>query len=120
MQKKFKEAFDITAMRTGATSADEARVMSRLYPMENMKPLSTIHTLWERVQFLLQKKSFTPSRFFDGEFLLSGLIRCPKCVAAMVACRTRSKGLTTASYEQRKTLLHMYIKRITMNTSKTS
>ncbi|MFC3801537.1 hypothetical protein [Cohnella sp. GCM10012308] len=26
--------------------------------------------------------------------------------------------LTTASYEQRKTLLHMFIKRITMNTSK--
>lgn len=28
--------------------------------------------LWEKVQFLLQKKSFTPSRIFDGEFLLSG------------------------------------------------
>ncbi|GIP59097.1 recombinase family protein [Paenibacillus woosongensis] len=47
--------------------------------------------LWEKVQFLLQKKSFTPSRIFDGEFLLSGLIRCPKCGAAMVASRTRSK-----------------------------
>jgi site-specific DNA recombinase len=43
---------------------------------------------------LLQKKSFTPSRIFDGEFLLSGLIRCPKCGAAMVASRTRSKTKT--------------------------
>lgn len=51
-------------------------------------------TLWEKVQFLLQKKSFTPSRIFDGEFLLSGLIRCPKCGAAMVASRTRSKTKT--------------------------
>lgn len=50
--------------------------------------------LWEKVQFLLQKKSFTPSRIFDGEFLLSGLIRCPKCDAAMVASRTRSKTRT--------------------------
>ncbi|MNO36968.1 DNA-invertase hin [compost metagenome] len=50
--------------------------------------------LWEKVQFLLQKKSFTPSRIFDGEFLLSGLIRCPKCGAAMVASRTQSKTKT--------------------------
>ncbi|NEN80798.1 recombinase family protein [Paenibacillus elgii] len=50
--------------------------------------------LWEKVQFLLQKKSFTPARIFDGEFLLSGLIRCPKCGAAMVASRTRSKTKT--------------------------
>ncbi|MFC4601971.1 recombinase family protein [Cohnella hongkongensis] len=50
--------------------------------------------LWEKVQFLLKKKSFTPSRIFDGEFLLSGLIRCPKCGAAMVASRTRSKSKT--------------------------
>lgn len=49
-------------------------------------------TLWEKVQFLLQKKSFTPSRIFDGEFLLSGLIRCPKCGAAMVASRSQSKN----------------------------
>ncbi|MCK9857591.1 recombinase family protein [Paenibacillus sp. ATY16] len=53
--------------------------------------------LWERVQFLHQKKSFTPSRIFNGEFLLSGLIRCPKCGAAMVASRTRSKTKTGES-----------------------
>lgn len=52
------------------------------------------NALWGKVQFLLQKKSFTPSRIFDGEFLLSGLIRCPKCGAAMVASRTRSKTKT--------------------------
>ncbi|MUT67456.1 recombinase family protein [Paenibacillus sp. NEAU-GSW1] len=50
--------------------------------------------LWEKVQFLLQKKSFTPSRFFDGGFLLSGLIRCPKCGSAMVANRTQNKTKT--------------------------
>ncbi|MEK3719270.1 recombinase family protein [Paenibacillus sp. FSL H8-0034] len=50
--------------------------------------------LWEKVQSLLQKKSFTPSRIFNGEFLLSGLIRCPKCGSAMVASRTRSKTKT--------------------------
>jgi len=50
--------------------------------------------LWEKVQCLLQKKSFTPSRIFDGEFLLSGLIRCPKCGASMVASRTRSNTKT--------------------------
>ena len=57
------------------------------------KHKAIIHdALWEKVQFLLQKKSFTPSRIFDGEFLLSGLIRCPKCGAAMVASRTKSKS----------------------------
>ncbi|WP_372011832.1 recombinase family protein [Paenibacillus chitinolyticus] len=61
----------------------------------NGKHEAIIHdVLWEKVQFLLQKKSFTPSRIFDGEFLLSGLIRCPKCGAAMVASRTRSKWKT--------------------------
>lgn len=61
----------------------------------NGKHEAIIHDeLWEKVQFLLKKKSFTPSRIFDGEFLLTGLIRCPKCGAAMVASRTRSKKKT--------------------------
>ena len=48
--------------------------------------------LWEKVQFLIQKRSFTPSRIFDGQFLLTGLISCPQCGAAMVASRTKSKS----------------------------
>lgn len=48
--------------------------------------------LWNKVQFLIQKRSITPSRIFDGEFLLTGLIRCPQCGAAMVASRTKSKS----------------------------
>jgi len=59
------------------------------------KHQAIIHdALWEKVQFLHQKKSFTPSRIFNGEFLLTGLIRCPKCGVAMVASRTRSKTKT--------------------------
>lgn len=48
--------------------------------------------LWNKVQFLIQKRSITPSRIFNGEFLLTGLIRCPQCGAAMVASRTKSKS----------------------------
>jgi len=69
-----------TATRTGVTSGGEGKHKA-IIP----------DALWEKVQFLLQKKSFTPSSIFDGEFLLSGFIRCPKCGAAIVASRTRSK-----------------------------
>lgn len=48
--------------------------------------------LWKNVQTLIKRRSFTPSRIFDGEFLLTGLIRCPQCGAAMVASRTKSKS----------------------------
>lgn len=47
--------------------------------------------LWENVQELMNKKSSISPRTFNGEYLLTGLIRCPKCGAAMVASRTKSK-----------------------------
>jgi site-specific DNA recombinase len=47
--------------------------------------------LWEKVQLLQKKKAVTAPRQFDGQYTLTGLIRCPKCGAAMVASRTVNK-----------------------------
>lgn len=55
---------------------------------EAIIPLS----LWESVQQLSQQRSTVPQRSFDGEYLLTGLMKCPQCGAAMVASRTRSKS----------------------------
>lgn len=44
--------------------------------------------LWDKVQVLRRKKSAMPKKRFEGEYLLTGLIRCPECGAAMTASRT--------------------------------
>lgn len=54
--------------------------------------------LWKNVQFLILNRSFTPSRIYDGEFLLTELIRCPQCEATMVASRTKSPGKLKITY----------------------
>ncbi len=54
--------------------------------------------LWNKVQYLRKKKSVVPLKRFDGEFLLTWLIRCPKCGAKMVANRVQNRkkdGSTT-------------------------
>ncbi|MEW9122024.1 MAG: recombinase family protein [Thermotaleaceae bacterium] len=48
--------------------------------------------LWEKVQLLQQKKSSVSPRQFVGNYTLTGLIRCPKCDAAMVSSRTINKN----------------------------
>lgn len=58
--------------------------------------------LWEKVQKLREKKAKVSPRTFNGEYLLTGLIRCPQCGAAMVASRTRSK------LKNGKVVIHMY------------
>ncbi len=47
--------------------------------------------LWEKVQLLQKKKAVIAPRQFDGQYTLTGLMRCPKCGAAMVASRTVNK-----------------------------
>ncbi|TDF88857.1 recombinase family protein [Paenibacillus piri] len=45
--------------------------------------------LWETVQALFAKKSFSPPRVFDGTYPLTGLLRCPQCGTTLGAHRTR-------------------------------
>jgi site-specific DNA recombinase len=47
--------------------------------------------LWEAVQALFKKKSFSPPRVFDGTYPLTGLMRCPQCGATLGAHRTSDK-----------------------------
>lgn len=47
--------------------------------------------LWNKVQFLRDRKAHTSTKRFHGEYLLTGLLRCPKCGAAMTASRTNNK-----------------------------
>lgn len=56
----------------------------------NHQPIISLE-LWDKVQAIQQKKSHTSIRNFDGKFLLTGLMKCPKCGASMVASRTKSK-----------------------------
>lgn len=47
--------------------------------------------LWDKVQAILGNKKGKPSRVHDGEFPLTGILRCPKCGAGMVISRTTNK-----------------------------
>lgn len=46
---------------------------------------------WDRVQAILASKKGKPSRIYDGEYPLTGILRCPKCGAGMVIMRTTNK-----------------------------
>lgn len=48
--------------------------------------------LWDKVQVLRRKKSTMPKKRFEGEYLLTGLIRCPECGAAMTTSRTVNRA----------------------------
>ena len=43
---------------------------------------------WNKVQAILESKKGKPSRIYDGEYPLTGILRCPKCGAGMVISRT--------------------------------
>ncbi|HEE9847457.1 recombinase family protein [Clostridium perfringens] len=44
--------------------------------------------LWDKVQLILESKKGKPSRIYDGEYPLTGILRCTKCGAGMVISRT--------------------------------
>jgi site-specific DNA recombinase len=44
--------------------------------------------LWDKVQAILRSKKGKPSRIYDGEYPLTGILKCPKCGAGMVIMRT--------------------------------
>ena len=46
---------------------------------------------WDRVQALMETKKGKPSRIYDGEFPLTGILKCPVCGAGMVIMRTGKK-----------------------------
>lgn len=50
--------------------------------------------LWEKVQTVnkLQKKTFTTNRNFNGNFYLSGILKCPKCGAGTVMSKSKKKN----------------------------
>lgn len=50
--------------------------------------------LWEKVQQInnFQKKSFTSNRNFNGNFFLTGLLKCPKCGAGTVMSKSKKKN----------------------------
>lgn len=47
--------------------------------------------LWNQVQFLISQKSGKPSRIYDGEYPLTGILKCPECGAGMVISRVTNK-----------------------------
>ena len=55
--------------------------------MEYMKQ-SLIKSTWNKVQAILESKKGKPSRIYDGEYPLTGILKCPKCGAGMVISRT--------------------------------
>lgn len=44
--------------------------------------------LWDKVQFMLEQRKGKPSRIYDGEYPLTGILKCPECGAGMVLSRT--------------------------------
>lgn len=46
---------------------------------------------WQVAKNVFKSRSCKPSRIYDGEFPLTGIMRCPVCGAGMVICRTTNK-----------------------------
>lgn len=44
--------------------------------------------LWDKVQLMIEQKAGKPSRIYDGEYPLTGILKCPVCGAGMVISRT--------------------------------
>ena len=44
--------------------------------------------LWDKAQAILESKQGKPARIYDGEYPLTGILKCPKCGAGMVIMRT--------------------------------
>ena len=44
--------------------------------------------LWDKVQAILESKKGKLARIYDGEYPLTGILKCPKCGAGMVIMRT--------------------------------
>lgn len=59
--------------------------------VDGLHPAIIDQNLWEKIQLLRQKKSTMPKKRFEGEYLLTGIIRCPECGSAMTASRTVNK-----------------------------
>lgn len=47
--------------------------------------------LWDKVQSMLEVSKGRPSRIYDGEYPLTGILKCPVCGAGMVIMRTSAK-----------------------------
>ena len=47
--------------------------------------------LWDKVQSMLEESKGRPSRIYDGEYPLTGILKCPVCGAGMVIMRTSAK-----------------------------
>ena len=60
--------------------------------VEGQHPAIIDQVLWDKVQFLRERKSHTSKKRFHGNYLLTGLLRCPQCGAAMTASRTNNKA----------------------------
>lgn len=46
---------------------------------------------WDKVQFNLAQSKGKPTRIYDGEFPLTGILKCPECGAGMVISRASKK-----------------------------
>lgn len=47
--------------------------------------------LWDKVQSMLEASKGRPSRIYDGEYPLTGILKCPVCGSGMVIMRTSAK-----------------------------
>lgn len=47
--------------------------------------------LWNKVQIMISQKKGKPSRIYDGEYPLTGILKCPECGAVMVISRVVSR-----------------------------
>ncbi|WP_256700708.1 recombinase family protein [Paenibacillus sp. P46E] len=59
--------------------------------VDGLHPAIIDQNLWDKVRLLRERKSSMAKKRFEGEYLLTGIIRCPECGAAMTASRTINK-----------------------------
>lgn len=46
---------------------------------------------WDKAKAILEKRSHTPNRVHSGEYILTGILKCPVCGSSMVLGRTTNR-----------------------------
>ncbi|WWU64750.1 recombinase family protein [Clostridium baratii] len=54
------------------------------------EPIISIE-IWDKAQKIMESKKGKPKRIYDGEYPLTGILKCPVCGAGMVIMRTTNK-----------------------------
>ncbi|GFR36264.1 recombinase family protein [Thermobrachium celere] len=80
-----------------STKRRKGRQEEYIYTIGTHTPIIT-KDIWEKSQIIHEQKNKISEKIYEGEFLLSGLLRCPKCGATMISHRIKKPNKSGEYY----------------------